>query len=96
MSISDSSAITQTCFPGMSHPQTGSHQAASKGESTLSRRRKTVSRTTVRTQLDQLRPTGRYDCFRLNWHPIYDGKSMWPAPYHLFRNSDIAKWIEGA
>ncbi|SCO80132.1 related to DUF1680 domain protein [Fusarium oxysporum] len=80
----------------MSHPQTGFPQTTFKGESTLSRRRKTVSRTTVRTQLDQLRSTGRYDCFRLNWHPIYDDKSMWPVPYHLFWDSDIAKWIEGA
>ncbi|KAF5697943.1 DUF1680 domain-containing protein [Fusarium mundagurra] len=43
----------------MSHPPTGSHQTTFKGESTLTRRRKTVSRTTVRTQLDQLRSTGR-------------------------------------
>ncbi|KAF4445063.1 hypothetical protein F53441_10987 [Fusarium austroafricanum] len=59
-------------------------------------RRKIVSRTTVHAQLDQLRSTGRYDCFKLKWHPIYEDKSMWPVPFHLFWDSDIAKWIEGA
>ncbi|KAG9506973.1 hypothetical protein J7337_000521 [Fusarium musae] len=80
----------------MSHPRTGSHQITLKREYSLSRRRKTVSRTTIRTQLDQLRSTGRYDCARLNWRPIYDDKSTWPVPYHLFWDSYVAKWIEGA
>ncbi|KAL7898779.1 hypothetical protein HDV63DRAFT_397281 [Trichoderma sp. SZMC 28014] len=43
-----------------------------------------------------LKQTGRYDCFKLKWHPIYDDKSMWPVPYHLFWDSDVAKWIESA
>ncbi|RSL42247.1 hypothetical protein CEP53_012300 [Fusarium sp. AF-6] len=80
----------------MSHPQTTFRQTTFKGDSVLSRRRKTVSRNTVHAQLEQLRSTGRYDCFKLKWHPIYAGKSMWPVPFHLFWDSDIAKWIEGA
>lgn len=80
----------------MSHPQTTFRQTTFKGDSVLSRRRKTVSRTTVHAQLEQLRSTGRYDCFKLKWHPIYADKSMWPVPFHLFWDSDIAKWIEGA
>ncbi|RSL70524.1 hypothetical protein CEP54_001666 [Fusarium duplospermum] len=80
----------------MSHPQTTFRQTTFKGDSVLSRRRKTVSRNTVHAQLDQLRSTGRYDCFKLKWHPIYADKSMWPVPFHLFWDSDIAKWIEGA
>ncbi|KAM0437396.1 hypothetical protein ACHAPT_001758 [Fusarium lateritium] len=80
----------------MSHPQTTFRQTTFKGDSVLLRRRKTVSRTTVRAQLEQLRSTGRYDCFKLKWHPIYEDKSTWPVPFHLFWDSDIAKWIEGA
>ncbi|KAK7418320.1 hypothetical protein QQZ08_011307 [Neonectria magnoliae] len=80
----------------MAHPQITFRQTAFKGKSLLSTRRGTVSRSTVRAQLDQIRSTGRYDCFKLKWHPIYDDKSMWPVPFHLFWDSDIAKWIEGA
>jgi DUF1680 family protein len=33
----------------------------------------------------------------LKWHPSYDEKpNVWPAPNHLFWDSDVAKWIEGA
>ncbi|KAI5459575.1 hypothetical protein BGZ63DRAFT_425555 [Mariannaea sp. PMI_226] len=80
----------------MSHPQRIFRQTTFTGKSMLSTRRSTVSRTTVRTQLEQLRSTGRYECFNLKWQPIYSDKSMWPVPFHLFWDSDIAKWIEGA
>ncbi|KAF4986819.1 hypothetical protein FDECE_15752 [Fusarium decemcellulare] len=80
----------------MSHPQVTFRQTTFRGESVLSKRRQTISRTTVRAQLEQLRSTGRYDCFKLKWHPIYEDKSMWPVPFHLFWDSDIAKWVEGA
>ncbi|KAF4968212.1 hypothetical protein FZEAL_10421 [Fusarium zealandicum] len=80
----------------MSHPQITFRKTKFQGDSVLSKRRQTISRTTVRAQLEQLRSTGRYDCFKLKWHPIYEDKSMWPVPFHLFWDSDIAKWIEGA
>ncbi|KAM0327100.1 hypothetical protein ACHAQA_006227 [Verticillium albo-atrum] len=80
----------------MSHPQVTFRQTVFTGKSMLAKRRTVVSRTTVRTQLEQLRSTGRYDCFKLKWHPIYEDKTMWPVPFHLFWDSDIAKWIEGA
>lgn len=80
----------------MSHPQSAFHQTSFHGSSLLSRRRRTIEQTTVHVQLEKLRKTGRYDCFRLQWHPIYDDKSMWPVPDHLFWDSDVAKWIEGA
>ncbi|KAM0187279.1 hypothetical protein ACHAPI_011192 [Fusarium lateritium] len=80
----------------MSHPQSIFRHTTFAPGSILHRRRSTVSKTTLRTQLTRLRETGRYDCFKLQWHEIYDDKSMWPVPFHLFWDSDIAKWIEGA
>ncbi|KAK9422296.1 hypothetical protein SUNI508_04975 [Seiridium unicorne] len=78
-------------YPQVTFPQTVFH-----GPSVLKNRRKTISGTTVKAQLDQLRKTGRYDSFKLQWHPIYDDKTTWPATKSLFWDSDIAKWIEGA
>ncbi|WQF88534.1 hypothetical protein CDEST_13548 [Colletotrichum destructivum] len=80
----------------MSNPQITFRQTTFTGPSLLLARRRTISRTTIRAQLDQLRANGQYDCFKLGWHPIYDDKSRWPAPLHLFWDSDVAKWIEGA
>ncbi|OAK96225.1 DUF1680-domain-containing protein [Phaeosphaeriaceae sp. SRC1lsM3a] len=80
----------------MSHPQTTFPRTTFTGNSILATRRKTVSSVTLRTQLDQFKETGRYNCFELKWHPVYDDVSMWPVPKHLFWDSDIAKWIEGA
>ncbi|KAG7412041.1 Non-reducing end beta-L-arabinofuranosidase [Fusarium oxysporum f. sp. rapae] len=80
----------------MSHPQSIFHHTTLTPGSLLHHRRITVSKTTLHTQLKRLRETGRYDCFKLQWHEIYADKSMWPVPFHLFWDSDIAKWIEGA
>ncbi|KAH6996724.1 hypothetical protein BKA56DRAFT_666915 [Ilyonectria sp. MPI-CAGE-AT-0026] len=80
----------------MAHPQVAFRETTFTGKSLLSTRRATVSRSTVRAQLEQIRSTGRYECFTLKWHSIYEDKSMWPVPFHLFWDSDIAKWIEGA
>lgn len=80
----------------MSYPQVTFDRTSFNGQSILSTRRSTTSAVTLRAQLEQLKSTGRYDCFKLEWHPIYDDKSMWPVPFHLFWDSDIAKWIEGA
>lgn len=80
----------------MSHPQSVFKQTAFTGPSLLSTRRTTISTVTVHEQLDLLKSTGRYDCFKLKWHPIYDDHSSWPFVPHLFWDSDIAKWIEGA
>ncbi|GAC96571.1 hypothetical protein PHSY_004152 [Pseudozyma hubeiensis SY62] len=52
---------------------------------------------TIPIQLDLLRKTGRYDAFNLKHIPYYDKPpSIWPVPDHLFWESDVAKWIEGA
>ncbi|KAH8803517.1 hypothetical protein F5884DRAFT_904044 [Xylogone sp. PMI_703] len=80
----------------MSNPQFKYGHTTFTGPSTLSIRRSTISRVTIKAQLRQLRETGRYDCFKLKWHPVYDDKSNWPVPPHLFWDSDLGKWIEGA
>ncbi|KAF5573963.1 DUF1680 domain-containing protein [Fusarium pseudocircinatum] len=80
----------------MSYPQTTHKDTKLIAGTILHARRTTFSRTTIRTQLDQLKSTGRYDCFKLKWHPIYDDNSVWPIPLHQFWDSDVAKWIEGA
>jgi DUF1680 family protein len=80
----------------MAHPQSTFVQTSFHGPSLLRAYRSTISRTTVKAQLKQLRDTGRYDCFKLQWHPIYDDKTAWPVPKSLFWDSDVAKWIEGA
>lgn len=79
-----------------SYPQVTFAQTTFHGPSILNRRRETINSTTIKAQLEQLRNTGRYDCFRLQWHPVYDEKSAWPVPKSLFWDSDIGKWIEGA
>jgi DUF1680 family protein len=78
------------------NPQFTYSHTAFNGPSMLSIRRDTISRVTIQAQLAQLKKTGRYDCFKLKWHPIYDDKSSWPVPPHLFWDSDLGKWVEGA
>jgi len=60
-------------------------------------RRAAAFENTATYQLHVLKETGRYDAFKLGWHPVYDEKpDVWPVPKHLFWDSDVAKWIEGA
>jgi len=80
----------------MSHPQTAFRGTEFHGKSMLSVRRNTIAKTTLRTQLRQLKSTGRYDCFKLNSHPVYSVPYIWPCPPHLFWDSDCGKWIEAA
>ncbi|KFY93391.1 hypothetical protein V498_04458 [Pseudogymnoascus sp. VKM F-4517 (FW-2822)] len=79
------------------HPQTAFSNTAFPKTSFISRRREIVYQNTLLYQLDVLKSTGRYDAFKLQWHPSYnDEPSVWPVPNHLFWDSDVAKWIEGA
>lgn len=81
----------------MSNPQTSFINTKFTHTSFISRRRHTVQTTTLLTQLSILKSTGRYDAFKLKWHPSYSDKpDVWPVPNHLFWDSDVAKWIEGA
>ncbi|KAL2017450.1 hypothetical protein VTK56DRAFT_2106 [Thermocarpiscus australiensis] len=80
----------------MSNPQFTYSHTTFTGTSTLSIRRNTIAGATIKAQLDQLKRTGRYDCFELKWKPIYDQDYNWPVPPHLFWDSDLGKWVEGA
>jgi DUF1680 family protein len=81
----------------MSNPQLNFHHTTFAPNSFWDRRRRVVRSTTLQYQLDMLRKTGRYDAFDLKWHPSYnDPPRVWPVPNHLFWDSDVAKWIEGA
>ncbi len=81
----------------MSNPQFTFHHTKFAPSSFWDRRRRIVRSSTLQAQLDMLRKTGRYDAFDLKWHPSHnDPPRVWPVPNHLFWDSDVAKWIEGA
>lgn len=79
-----------------SNPQSTYTHTTFHGPSILSSTRSTISTVTLQFQLGLLKSTGRYDCFKLQWHPIYDDHRFWPVPPHLFWDSDLGKWMEGA
>ena len=81
----------------MVYPQSSFINAEIDPDCLLGRRREVVIEHTLRYQLDVLKSTGRYDAFKLRWHPIYDEEPLVPpVPKHLFWDSDVGKWIEGA
>ena len=81
----------------MSYPQETFMQTVLTKDSLIHGRREAVSSNTLLYQLEVLKKTGRYDAFKLQWHPSYsDPPETWPVPKHLFWDSDVAKWIEGA
>ncbi|KAI4728144.1 DUF1680-domain-containing protein [Aureobasidium sp. EXF-10728] len=81
----------------MAYPQTSFIYTSLVPETLLGKRRRAVAANTLQYQLDVLKKTGRYDAFKLKWHPVYDrAPEVWPIPDHLFWDSDVAKWIEGA
>jgi len=81
----------------MSYPQITFSNTTFPSPSFISRRREVVYSNTLLYQLNVLKETGRYDAFKLKWHKLYsDAPNVWPVPNHLFWDSDVAKWIEGA
>ena len=81
----------------MAYPQTSFVNTQIDRDCLIGRRREVVIEHTLRYQLDVLKSTGRYNAFKLQWHPIYDDEPMVPpVPKHLFWDSDVGKWIEGA
>ena len=81
----------------MSYPQVTFSQTKFEHGSFWDRRRDVVRKSTIPFQLDKLKKTGRFDAFKLEWHPSYkDQPTHWPVPNHLFWDSDVAKWMEGA
>lgn len=84
-------------IPVMAYPQDSYHHTTFADGSFISKRRQVVYQETLLYQLKVLKETGRYDAFKLQWHPSYDDEpDVWPVPNHLFWDSDVAKWIEGA
>ncbi|KAL5694032.1 hypothetical protein EMGR_003827 [Emarellia grisea] len=81
----------------MEYPQESFRATTFAPDSFWAQRRQVVRSQTLRHQLQMLKDTGRYDAFKLKWHPSYsDPCTVWPVPNHLFWDSDVAKWIEGA
>ncbi|OQV11147.1 hypothetical protein CLAIMM_15031 [Cladophialophora immunda] len=81
----------------MAYPQETFMRTSIAPGSLIARRRDAVASKTLSYQLKMLKDTGRYNAFNLGWHPSYnDPPDEWPIPNHLFWDSDIAKWIEGA
>ncbi|KAG9953630.1 DUF1680-domain-containing protein, partial [Aureobasidium melanogenum] len=81
----------------MAYPQTSFVFTSLTPETLLGQRRHAVAANTLQYQLDVLKKTGHYDAFKLKWHPVYDcAPEVWPISDHLFWDSDVAKWIEGA
>jgi DUF1680 family protein len=81
----------------MAYPQTSFTQTTLSNNSLLGHTRRTAWTSTISLQLDILKSTGRYDAFKLKHKPCYDDEpDHWPVPNHLFWDSDVGKWIEGA
>lgn len=81
----------------MDYPQESFVCTTFAPDSFWARRREVVRVQTLRHQLQMLKQTGRYDAFKLKWHPSYaDPPTVYPIPNHQFWDSDVAKWIEGA
>lgn len=81
----------------MNNPQSTYTLTKLPSTSFWGRRREVIRSTTIPFQLDMLKKTGRYDAFQLKWQDSYsDPPNVWPIPNHLFWDSDVAKWIEGA
>lgn len=80
----------------MSYPQVTFKDVYIEPDCLVGRRREVVQEHTLQYQLEMLKSTGRYDAFKLKWHPVYDEPpAVPPIPNHLFWDSDVAKWIEG-
>ena len=56
----------------MAYAQTTFASTTIADDCLVGRRRKAVSKNTLLYQLQVLKETGRYDAFKLKWHPIYD------------------------
>ncbi|KAF2431495.1 DUF1680-domain-containing protein [Tothia fuscella] len=83
----------------MSYPQLSFTNTSFAPDSFISKKRNVVFKNTIPYQLKVLRDTGTYDAYKLKWRESYrPDPEHWPVPadFHLFWDSDIAKWIESA
>lgn len=56
----------------MAYPQTTFAHTTIDEDCLIGRRQKAVCANTLTYQLQVLKQTGRYDAFKLKWHPVYD------------------------
>lgn len=64
----------------MSYPQTTFQNVRFQSGGFWSQKRKDISAAALKYQLKVLKDTGRYDAFKLKWHPIYDDEpEIWPV-----------------
>lgn len=81
----------------MSHPQRTFVNTTFTPGSFCAKKRDVVWENTLPYQLNVLKETGRYDAFDLKYQKCYDDPmDHWPVPNHLFWDSDVGKWLEGA
>jgi len=83
----------------MSYPQLTFHHTTFAPDSFIAQKRKVVFENTIPYQLTVLKRTGTFDAYKLKWRDEWKpDPKHWPIPadFHLFWDSDIAKWIEGA
>lgn len=81
----------------MSNPQSTFVNTTFSPDSFCAQKRDVVWNNTLPYQLNVLKETGRYDAFKLKYQKCFDDPpDHWPVPNHLFWDSDVAKWIEGA
>jgi DUF1680 family protein len=83
----------------MAYPQLSFTHTVFAPNSFIAKKRNTVFKNTIPYQLHVLKETGSYDAFKLKWRDSFaPNPDHWPVPadFHLFWDSDIGKWIEGA
>jgi DUF1680 family protein len=83
----------------MAYPQLTFTDTTFAPDSFISKKRNVIFQNTIPYQLKVLKDVGTYDAFKLKWKDSYTLKpDEWPVPrdFHLFWDSDIGKWIEGA
>lgn len=82
----------------MAYPQLTFQHTTFAPNSFLDCKRKVIFQNTIPYQLKVLKDVGTYDAYKLEWRDSYtpDPESWIPRDFHLFWDSDIGKWIEGA
>jgi DUF1680 family protein len=83
----------------MAYPQLTFPHTTFALDSFIARKRQIVFKNTIPYQLSVLKKCGTYDAFKLKWRDSFrPDPEHWPVPadFHLFWDSDLGKWMEGA
>jgi uncharacterized protein len=83
----------------MAYPQLTFKHTTFTPSSFIARKRKVVFENTIPYQLSVLKNCGTYDAFKLKYRDSFKpDPEHWPVPadFHLFWDSDLGKWMEGA